>query len=309
MWSIIVHGGAGAIPGPLEAEHRAGCAAAAAIGAEILAAGGGALDAACAAVRALEAHPAFNAGVGSTLDARGLPLTDAAVMRASDLGYGAVGQVLGVAAPIDLARAVLEDGRHCFLVGPGAVDFARRQGLALEDPGRHVTEKTAAAWRRRRDEEARSGPLPATADWAPEPAPPEEDRGNTVGAVVRDAAGEIVAATSTGGLVLRYAGRVGDSPVIGAGTYADPELGALSATGHGETMLRTVFALRALQALKTAADPSAALAEALERARARVGGRGGAIAVLPDGRLLHARNTRGMGVAGQIQGCDPFTGF
>ncbi|MCB9646678.1 MAG: isoaspartyl peptidase/L-asparaginase [Deltaproteobacteria bacterium] len=307
MWSIIVHGGAGAIPGPLEAQHRAGCARAVEVGAALLARGASALDAAQAAVRVLEDDPTFNAGVGATLDARGLPLTDAAVMRGEDLAYGAVGQVLGVRNPIDLARAVLEDGRHCLLVGPNAVEFARDAGVALCDPARHLTEATIRAYTARREEEARSGRRAATADWDPQEGL-GVDRGNTVGAVARDAAGGLAAATSTGGLLMRYPGRVGDSPVAGAGTYADAELGALSATGHGETMLRTVFALRALQAAQ-AADPTEALLAALDDARARVGGKGGAILVLPDGRLAHARNTRGMGVAGQREGEALFTAF
>ena len=307
MWSIIVHGGAGAIPGPLEAKHRAGCARAAAAGAALLAEAASALDAAQAAVRVLEDDPAFNAGVGATLDARGLPLTDAALMRGDDLAYGGIGQVLGVRNPIDLARAILDDGRHCLLVGPNALDFARAAGVRLCDPAQHLTPATIRAFTARKEEEVRAGPRAATADWAPEEGD-GADRGNTVGAVARDARGSLAAATSTGGLVMRYPGRVGDSPVAGAGTYADAALGALSATGHGETMLRTVFALRALMAAQ-AGDPTEALRRALDDARARLGGKGGAILVLPDGRLAHARNTRGMGVAGQRQGEAPFTGF
>jgi beta-aspartyl-peptidase (threonine type) len=295
VWSIIVHGGAGAIPGPLEAQHRAGCARAAEAGA------------AQAAVRILEDDPAFNAGIGATLDARGLPLTDAAVMRGDDLAYGAFGQALGVRNPIDLARAILDDGRHCLLVGPNAVEFARDAGIQLCDPAQHLTPATVRAFTARREEEARTGRREATADWDPQ----EGDgagRGNTVGAVARDARGSLAAATSTGGLLMRYPGRVGDSPVAGAGTYADRELGALSATGHGETMLRTVFALRALQAAQ-AGDPTEALHRILEWASERGGGKGGAILVLPDGRLAHARNTRGMGVGGVRAGEALFTGF
>ena len=156
MWSIIVHGGAGAIPESLASLHRAGCAEAADVGAECLDSGGSALDAACAAVRVLESNPLFNSGRGSTLDARGLPLMDAAVARASDLAYGAVGQVLGVGSPVDLARAVLEDGRHCLLVGSGAVDFARRTGIRLQDPELDVTETARAAWRRAKEQIGRA---------------------------------------------------------------------------------------------------------------------------------------------------------
>jgi beta-aspartyl-peptidase (threonine type) len=284
---VIVHGGAGVIDPKMEQHHRGGCLAAVEAARSILEPGGDALEACCAAVRALEDNPIFNAGIGAVLDESGLPACDAAVMRGSDLGYGAVAAVLGVRHPIDLARAVLEDGRHCLLVGPGAIEFARAQKIELCDPDLLITERSRTSWEKSRE-------------------------GDTVGAVARDAKGGVAVATSTGGTYLRLPGRVGDSPIAGAGTYARRDLGALSATGHGETMLKTVFAYSALLSLAEAgtdADLASVLTRELEAATTAAGGRGGAIAVLPDGRLVFARNTLHMGVAWQREGEAPGSAF
>lgn len=300
-----MHGGAGNIPARLELDHRDGCARAAEAGAAVLADGGEALDAVHAAVRVLEADERFNAGRGATLDHRGLPALDAGIMRGRDLAYGAVAAVLGIQHPIDAARAVLEEGEHCLLVGPGALEFARSKGLLLTSPDRHVTEAAFATYARQKAHRERGYHRPATAEWSPDE---DGDHGNTVGAVARDAHGGVAAATSTGGTLLRAPGRVGDSPIPGAGTYASNELGALSATGHGETMLRTVFAYQALLDLQR--DPSSAtLRSRLEAIRDRVGGTGGAIAVLPDGSFLWERTTPAMGVAFRRSGEAPGTGF
>jgi L-asparaginase / beta-aspartyl-peptidase len=303
-WSIVVHGGAGNVPGKLEAEHRAGCQRAVEIGASILAAGGSALDAACAAVRVLEDDPCFNSGHGGALDEHGLPALDAAVMRGQDLAYGAVGAVLGVKNPIDLAKEILEDGRHCLLVGPSALEFARRRGVRLVDPSTMITDKTRKEWEARHREALAKIVTPPTAEWTP-------TQGNTVGCAVKDQQGNLAAATSTGGLLYRYAGRVGDSPIAGAGTYARNDLGAVSATGHGETMLRTVFGFQSLLALRERAGtaPSAILRRELDAARDRVGGTGGVIAILPDGEPVHARNTPAMSCAWQRSGSAIGTDF
>jgi beta-aspartyl-peptidase (threonine type) len=315
VWSILVHGGAGQIDDQHEAAHRGGCRRAAEAGALVLAAGGAALDAAIAAVRVLEEDPTFNAGIGGALDEDGMVMTDAAVFRGDDLGYGAVGAVAGVLHPIDLARAVLDDGKHCLLVGPGALRFARKKGIALVDPARMARDPSGAAhWAAAVDRPAavggeagqagHAGHAAATAATALPPLPklpPLGPVGDTVGAVALDTRGSTAAATSTGGLLGKYAGRVGDSPIAGAGTYARNDLGAISATGHGETVLRTVLGFQALLALQTArADgvpPEGVLRTELDRATRAVGGRGGLIAVLPDGRVAWARNTLHMGVA------------
>jgi beta-aspartyl-peptidase (threonine type) len=286
VWSIIVHGGAGVIDPSQEKFHRAGCLAAVEAARPILERGGDALDACCAAVRSLEDDPTFNAGIGSVLDRAGQPATDALVMRGSDLGYGAVGCVIGVRHPVDLARAILEDGRHCLLVGPGAIELAREKNVALCDPALLITERSRTSWEKSKE-------------------------GDTVGAVCRDARGTLAVASSTGGTYLRLPGRLGDTPIAGAGSYARNDLGALTATGHGETMLRTVFAYSALLALKEsgAADLAGVLKRELDAATDAAGGRGGALAVLPDGRLAFARNTAHMGVAWQREGEAPGSAF
>ena len=309
MWSIVVHGGAGAIPGPMEAVHRRGCAAAAEAGAEVLAEGGAALDAVCAAVRVLESDPAFNAGVGAALDERGLPAVDAAVMRGADLAFGAVGAVVGPRFPVEAARAVLEDGRACLLVGSEAGDFLRRAGLEMASPERFVTPATRAA--HERGLARRAAGEDALDLVAANVGLPSSTRGDTVGAAARDRDGHLAAAASTGGLGMRLAGRVGDSPLPGAGTYASDALGAVSATGHGETMMRTVFAHRALLDLVGVpeGEGEAALLGTLEDARRKIGGRGGLVVVRPSGAILHARNTRGMGVAWRDGSGGAGTGF
>jgi beta-aspartyl-peptidase (threonine type) len=292
MWSLVVHGGAGAIDPAASAAHRAGCARAAEAGAAILAAGGAALDAVVAAVQVLEDDPTFNAGIGGAVDADGLVHHDAAVMRGADLAYGAVGAVLGVRSPVALARRVLEDGRHALLVGPGAVRFARAAGVDLVDPRRMVAEPSRAAYWA-----ASAEPVAAAAERA-------GAVGDTVGAVARDARGGFAAATSTGGLLGKLPGRVGDSPIAGAGTYARDDWGGISATGHGETILKTVLGYAALSALAQAApgEGRAILARALEDATRRVGGRGGLIALDAAGQPLHVRNTRHMGAAWLVAG-------
>ncbi len=293
-WSIIVHGGAGNIPDAHEEAHKRGCKRAAQEGASVLERGGSALDACCAAVRVLEDDPVYNACIGGALDAHGAVACDAAVMTGEDLGYGAIGAVVGVRHPIDLARSVMEDGRHCLLVGPSALHFARERSVALCDPALHITERTQAEWAARKALIDAGQTPPSTVDWTP------LEEGDTVGAVARDGAGRVAAATSTAGLLMRVPGRVGDSPIAGSGTYADAALGAMSATGHGETMMRTVFSLRALQALsleQLSSKYKKILEEQLSQATAKIGGKGGAIAVLPSGETAYARNTKHMGVA------------
>jgi L-asparaginase / beta-aspartyl-peptidase len=295
VWSVIVHGGAGVIDPAMEQPHRAGCLAAVEAARPILDRGGDALDACCAAVRALEDNPVFNAGIGAVLDRAGMPVCDALVMRGSDLALGAVACVLGVRHPVDLARAVLDDGRHCLLVGPGAIDFARTAKVELWDPDRMITDRSRTSWEK--------SPLIGMGPPAPIP---RQSSGDTVGAVARDQLGRLAVAISTGGTYLRLPGRVGDSPLAGAGAYARDDLGGLAATGHGETMMRTVFAYSALMGLR--ADP-AGLRSALDAATAVAGGKGGAIAILPDGSVVFARNTAHMGVAWQRQGAPAESAF
>jgi beta-aspartyl-peptidase (threonine type) len=275
--TIVVHGGAGARPaeGPEAAAAREGCARALALGHAILLGGGGALDAVQAAVRALEDDERFNAGRGSALTREGTVEMDAAIMSGAGLRLGGVAAVSGVRNPIDLARAVLDDGEHALLVGEGALAFAREAGVALCSPDFHVTER-------------------ARGDLAREIARRSRPAGGgTVGAVAVDAFGHLAAATSTGGLVGQRVGRVGDSPLPGAGTYADDEAGAASATGHGERIMQVALTKTAIELLRGGRPAQEAAAAALATLD-RVSGRGGLIVVDRAGGVGVAFNTTSM---------------
>lgn len=245
MSAIIVHGGAGATPVERHPRLRAGCRAAAEVGRAILDGGGSALDAVCAAVRVLEDDPEFNAGIGSVLTRDGTVETDASVMCGATRRAGAVGAVPDLGQAVALARAVLEAGEHVLLVGPSAWRFAAEVGI--EPAWNLVTDRA-------RQRLANPG---------------------TVGAVARDRAGRFAAATSTGGMSGKRPGRVGDSPIIGAGTWADDRI-AVSATGDGEAILKLVLA-RDL-AGRTGALAAAARASLRDLARI-TGGSAGLIAI------------------------------
>ena len=222
--AIVVHGGAGALardPGRLE-RMRAGTGAAVAAGHAVLAAGGAAAEAVEAAVVVLEDDPEFNAGRGAALTEYGRVELDASMMEGTTRRAGAVAAVRGVRNPIRAARAVLEGGRHVLLVGGPATEFAATAGLQFESETWFVTERERLAL--------------TAAGAAAAPA-----RG-TVGAVARDVNGCLAAATSTGGVSGQRLGRVGDSPLVGAGTWADDETVAVSCTGHGESIIRSALA-------------------------------------------------------------------
>jgi beta-aspartyl-peptidase (threonine type) len=254
--ALIVHGGAGADPGSRDALG---------VGWRALAAGGTALDAVETAVRSLEDHPRFNAGRGSVLTSAGSVETDASIMEGDQLRNGAVAAVSGVRNPVTLARRILEDGRHSFFAGPGAAARARALGVPLCDPAELVTDH-----QRRRLEAIQAG---------------------TVGAVALDRFGTIAAATSTGGMAGKPPGRVGDSALIGCGTYAESTLGGVSCTGDGEAIIRVALAKRALEILKSVGDPGHACEVALSVLGEEGRGAGGLILVDWRGRLGWARST------------------
>lgn len=262
--ALIVHGGAGADPGGRE-ELRGGMRDAVAAGWRALVEGGTALDSVEAAVRLLEDHPRFNAGHGSVLTTSGTVETDASIMEGDRLENGAVAAVSGVRNPITLARRILEDGRHSFLVGPGALARARELGVPLCDPAELVTEH-----QRRRLAALQAG---------------------TVGAVALDRRGTIAAATSTGGTPGKPPGRVGDTALIGCGTYAESTLGGVSCTGDGEAIIRVALARRALEILKTVGEPGHACEVALSVLVEEGRGQGGLILMDWRGRLGWARST------------------
>jgi beta-aspartyl-peptidase (threonine type) len=237
---------------------------------EVLARGGAALDAVEAAVRALEDHPRFNAGRGAVLTSAGTVELDASIMEGDRLRCGAVAAVTGIPHPVTLARRVLEDGRHVLLVAEGARAFARASGVPECDPAWLVTERQ---WRRHQE---RLAPGAAA---------------GTVGAVALDRRGTMAAATSTGGTAGKLPGRVGDSALIGCGTYADSTLGGVSCTGTGEAIIRVVLARRALDLLREADDPvlAARMAVALLEEEGR--GEGGLILLDWRGRMGWAAST------------------
>jgi beta-aspartyl-peptidase (threonine type) len=272
--AIAVHGGAGRESPDGRAPRRAGLERAAAAGWAVLDRGGAALDAAVEAVAVLEDDPHFNAGLGSVLTEEGLVEMDASVMTGDTLGAGAVGAVSGVRNPVRVARAVLAEGREVLLVGDAAVALAARAGLALCDPGALVTEDARRRWRAR-----------------------EAASGGTVGAVATDARGTVGAATSTGGVAGKRRGRVGDSAVIGAGTYADDRLGAGSATGPGEAIIRICLVRAALDAVGAGLDPAWVAQHALADLERRLGAAAGLILIDRAGRVGIAHTTEAMAAA------------
>jgi beta-aspartyl-peptidase (threonine type) len=271
--SIIVHGGAGA-PLADAAEFRPGIRAAVAAGWAVLADGGHALDAVEAAVRSLEDHERFNAGRGSVLTETGTVEMDASIMEGDRLACGAVAAVSRVANPVTLARRVLNEGRHVLLVGEGAHAFARDAGLPACDPASLVTER----------QRLRLAERGAT-------APGRAASGGTVGATALDRRGTVAAATSTGGTLGKRPGRVGDSALIGCGTYADSSLGGVSCTGDGEAIVRVVLARRTLDYLKEADDPDYAASVAVDLLVEEGRGEGGVIVVDWRGRIGYAHST------------------
>ncbi len=279
MIAIVVHGGAGTIELARHAAAIAGCAAAAQRGFARLAAGGAALDAVQAAVRALEDDPAFNAGVGAVLTRDGQVELDAAIMDGVDGRIGAIAAVPDLRRPIDLARAVLDDGEHVLLAGAAAWAFARRHGHAPAPPGTLVTARALARWRARQAEVASVG-------------------GGTVGAVAIDGAGRLAAATSTGGVLGKRPGRVGDSPLPGCGTWADRGLAA-SATGPGEAIIRATLTRRLALAVEAGATPAAGAAALLDEmiATGGVAAGAGVIAVDRAGRIAATHRTPTMAFA------------
>ena len=283
--SLIVHGGAGADPKDGPEELREGMRAAVEIGWRVLGDGGSALDAVEAAVRTLEDHPRFNAGRGSVLTSAGTVEMDASIMDGDRLSCGAVGAVTRLGHPISLARRVLEDGRHVLLVGDGAEAVARAAGFVACAPEDLISDRQRRRW-------AASRGVAVDADA----------RG-TVGAVAIDRHGAAAAATSTGGTWGKQPGRVGDSALIGAGTYADSALGAVSCTGDGEAIIRVVLARRTLDFLKDAGDPDYAARVAVDLLVDEGRGAGGLIVVDWRGRTAFAHSTPFMPVAWMNPSC------
>ncbi len=276
--AIIVHGGAGSVAPERHERLRAGVRAAAAAGEAILAAGGSALDAVVAAVRVLEDDPEFNAGTGSALTRDGTVETDAAIMDGATQRAGAVAAVPDLGNAVALARAVLDAGEHVILAGPAAWRFAAEVGITPAPPGSLITDRA------RQRLVARGG----------------ERSGGTVGAVALDLHGRFAAATSTGGIVGKRAGRVGDSPIVGAGTWADREC-ALSATGDGEAILRVALTRGIALRYSAGVTLTHAIDGALRELAAITGGSAGVIGVCGHG-VIGVQLSETMPVASRVDG-------
>lgn len=286
MQAIAIHGGAGTLPRAdmtpaREAAYRAGLAAALDAGWGVLDAGGASVDAVSTAVRMLEDDPLFNAGHGAVLTHEGTAELDASIMDGRTLAAGAIAGVTHVRNPIDLARAVMQHSPHVLLIGAGAEEFALAHGLPLVPNDYFRTAVRSAQLQRVLASNAR----PAN----------ELSALGTVGAVALDRAGNLAAATSTGGMTAKRYGRVGDTPIIGAGTYADNAYGAISATGHGEYFIRAVVAHDICARVAYGGLTLAAAAEATIMHRLKeMGGEGGIVAIDPRGNVVMTFNSEGM---------------
>lgn len=296
---LAIHGGCGVPPrgtlGDARERHaREGLKGALRAGWAVLKDGGAALDAVEAAVIALEEHTAFNAGRGAVFNADGRHEMDAAIMDGRDLRAGAVGGIARVRNPIRAARAVMERTDHVLLIGEGAEAVAARAGLELVAPDWFSTEERRASLLQMKALQATGDTSKAT----------ERLKHGTVGAVAIDRAGHLAAATSTGGYTNKLPGRVGDTPVIGAGTYANDATLAYSGTGRGEIFIRTVLGheLHARMAYKGESLATACDAMIFGELK-RMGGGAGLIAVGRDGTVTLPFNTAGMyrGISSEIE--------
>ena len=300
MYSIAIHGGAGGVPAELLAKDKGAryfdsLAKALDAGFAILDRGGSSLDAVTTAVRILEDDPLFNAGHGAALTREGWAELDAAVMDGKDQRAGAVASVRHVKNPVDLARRVMEKSRHVLLVSTGAEEFALEEGIPLVANLYFRTEERRSQLAYEQQGRSVSDLMPVTGGGGVRG--PQAPMGwlGTVGAVAFDKHGNLAAATSTGGMTNKRQGRVGDSPIIGAGTYAKNGVCAVSATGHGEYFIRAVAAHHIASGVEYRnLSLEAAVRELIHSRIPSLGGSGGVIACGPHGEIVMDFNTEGM---------------
>ncbi|KAK9541960.1 hypothetical protein VZT92_001968 [Zoarces viviparus] len=267
---VVVHGGAGHIPKERSEKSMSGLCSAARAGYVILRGGGSSMDAVVEVVRQLENNPSFNAGCGSVLNAKGEVEMDAIVMDGKALGSGAVSGVCNIANPIQLARLVMNKTSHVCLTSEGANQFARSMGVPEVPPESLITEYSRMRWTKN---------LAVDAD----PVECQMGKMGTVGAVAVDSEGNVACATSTGGMLNKMEGRVGDTPCIGSGGYADNLVGAVSTTGHGEAIMKVTLARLILFHMEQGQSVEAASDLGLAYMKSRVGGLGGVVTVDPRG--------------------------
>ena len=298
MFGLAIHGGAGTLPradmsAENEARYRAGLCAALSAGFSVLESGGSSLEAVTRAVVALDDFPLFNAGRGAVFTHDGQNELDASIMDGATRKAGAVCGLAHVKNPIELARAVMEHSEYVMLAGAGAEEFALTRGVALVPRSYFYTE---ARWRQL--ERLRSGDAGLS--------PLTISHVGTVGAVAADAAGRLAAATSTGGMTGKRFGRIGDSPIIGAGTYADDRACAVSATGHGEVFIRLSVAHEICARVRLGARTlEQAVREGVLDELPAQGGEGGVIAIDGGSRIVMEFNSEGMFRASRVAGGEP----
>jgi beta-aspartyl-peptidase (threonine type) len=276
--------------------------------------GGSAVDAVEAAVRYLEDDPTFDAGIGSVLNAAGELEMDAAIMDGADLSAGGVACLHNIQHPVSLARLVMNKTPHTLLVGPGADDFAAEMGIPTIDTERLLSEEAKQGYRKYHADgvsvtdiinsvavTARRRLSSARKEAALDTMWPGNASHDTVGAVALDRYGNVACATSTGGITAKRPGRVGDAPIVGAGGYADNAVGAVSCTGHGESISKVCLAHRIITNIRYGMDGLTAAKESLEHMRERVKGCGGAVLITRGGEVAHSFTTERMAWASVVK--------
>src|SRR5215469_13287852 len=305
-WAVVLHGGAGVIERKsmskeTDAAYRASLKTAIQAAASVLDKGGSSMDAVEAAIKIMEDDPLFNAGKGAVFTADGKNELDAAIMDGGTMKAGAVAEITRTKNPISAARAVMEKSPHVMLIGAGADQFSASVGLQQVDPSYFFTERRwQSLIKQLKKEGAPIPPRPAGVPPAPPGAmaeiePPDAHKYGTVGVVALDRNGNIAAGTSTGGTQAKRWGRVGDSPIIGAGTYASNQSCAVSATGTGEYFIRLTVARTICSLVQYKGMPlQAAVDQVVQKDLKAIKGDGGVIAITPDGQLAWSFNTPGM---------------
>lgn len=307
MYSLAIHGGAAVLSKPhtpeQKAEYEAALLRILSLGESILKSGGTAMDAVETTVAALEDDPIFNAGRGATLASDGRVELDASIMNGATLQAGGVAGLRAVKNPVKLARRVIEATPYVFLIGSGAEALAVEQGLEMVDGEYFLTPHRVA-------ELARAKTKAALAARESQAVPVAiQSLMGTVGAVALDSHGDLAAATSTGGMLNKQWGRVGDSPVIGAGTYADNRTCAVSATGHGEWFIRAALAHDVAARMGYGGKTLGEAASAAMTQLTGFGASGGFIAVDREGNIALPFNSTGMHRGSVRSGEEPVVGF
>jgi beta-aspartyl-peptidase (threonine type) len=285
MISLIVHGGAWNIPDDLLEAHRTGVTRALEQGWSILEKGGTALDAVEQVIRVMEDDPTFDAGKGSFVNALGEIELDASLMHGTTLKCGAIASVQNIRNPITLARLIMEKSENVLLTGMGAVRFAKENGMPVCKNDDLLIPRELKRWKE----------IQAKRSFSPMESYRADRPSDTVGAVAMDSHGNIVAGTSTGGTPNKHPGRVGDSPLIGCGTYADSQVGGASCSGWGEGIIRVVLAKTVIDRMEMNSYTGDAAAQfGIERLKNKVDGYGGIIVLDKNGRPSVAFNTSRM---------------